>query len=197
MPQPVPEFATPFFRFLRLFRLISTADEALISAELQLRSLAAGELLVREGEVCRELFFICAGVLRIVRQNARGQDVTHFFLKENQFATILRSFTQATPATEGIQAACDAQILVLPKASLERLYAQLPYLQELIGAIIQQALLDKIQTRNAYLGEDAAARYRLFLVRQPDIALRVSLRDVASYLGVTQQSLSRLRRPPG
>jgi len=54
--------------------------------------------------------------------------------------------------------------------------------------------LDKIQVRNSYLGEDASLRYRNFLLRQPDIALRVSLADIASYLGITQQSLSRIRK---
>jgi CRP-like cAMP-binding protein len=185
-----------FFHFLRLFRPISAADEALISAELRPRTVAPGEYLHQEGRVCRELFFIVEGVLRIIRQNERGQEVTHFFLKENQFCTILHSFTQAVPAAEGIQAACPARVIGLPKAGLERLYAQLPYLRELLDGIIQQALLDKIHTRNAYLGADAKTRYQLFLIRQPDVAQRVPLRDVASYLGLTPQSLSRLRRPP-
>jgi hypothetical protein len=55
----------------------------------------------------------------------------------------------------------------------------------------------KIQLRNQYLGKGAAARYQKFLLRQPEVALRVSLRDVASYLGIMQQSLSRIRRQLG
>ncbi|OON68187.1 Crp/Fnr family transcriptional regulator [Hymenobacter sp. CRA2] len=184
----------PLFNFLRMFRSISAADEALIGTELRPRAAAPGEYLHQEGRVCRELFFVVEGVLRIVKQNEQGVEVTHFFLKENQFCTILHSFTQETPSTEGIQAACPAQVIGLPKQGLERLYAQLPYLRELLNGIIQQALLDKIQTRNAYLGADAKTRYQLFLIRQPEVALRVPLRDVASYLGVTQQSLSRIRR---
>jgi len=74
------------------------------------------------------------------------------------------------------------------------LYARLPYLRELIDGVIQKGLIEKINTRNAYLGLDSAARYQLFLSRQPEIATRVSLTDVASYLEVTPQSLSRIRR---
>ena len=70
----------------------------------------------------------------------------------------------------------------------------MPYLKELINGITTQSLLEKINVRNSYLGEDAATRYRNFLMRQPDIALRVSLSDIASYLGITQQSLSRIRK---
>jgi CRP-like cAMP-binding protein len=52
----------------------------------------------------------------------------------------------------------------------------------------------KIQLRNTYAGTDASARYQLFLELQPDISLRVPLNDIASYLGITPQSLSRIRR---
>jgi CRP-like cAMP-binding protein len=180
--------------YLRLFGPISAADQALIAAAWQVRFLAEGEPLVVPGQVCRDLFFIQEGVLRIVVPQASGKQVTHFFLKENQFCTILASFTSQQPATEGIEAACAGQVLAISRQQLEELYKQLPYLQGLLMQIIQQGLLDKIATRRAYLGQDSATRYRQFLLRQPDVALRVSLTDVASYLGITLQSLSRLRK---
>jgi len=58
----------------------------------------------------------------------------------------------------------------------------------------QQQLLEKLQVHRAYLGLDAATRYQTFLARQPEIAGRVPQRLIASYLGITPQSLSRLRR---
>jgi CRP-like cAMP-binding protein len=70
----------------------------------------------------------------------------------------------------------------------------LPYLKQLIDQITQQALLDKIDLKNSYLGHDSTCRYKIFMTRQPDIALRVPLSDIASYLGITPQSLSRIRK---
>ncbi|HWZ03095.1 MAG TPA: Crp/Fnr family transcriptional regulator [Mucilaginibacter sp.] len=183
-----------FINFLRLFKNIPPADIALIEHELSNRKVIEGEVLFVEGQVCREMFFICKGVLRIVSQNEKGNKMAYFFLKENQFCSILNSFNNNIPAAEGIEAACDAELIVLKKQKLQNLYEKLPYLKELITGITTQSLLDKIQVRNSYLGEDAATRYRNFLVRQPDIALRVSLSDIASYLGITQQSLSRIRK---
>jgi len=183
-----------FINFLRLFRNIPQADIDLIERELAYRKVNEGEVLFSEGQVCREMFFICKGVLRIVSKNEKGNQLTHFFLKENQFCCVLNSFNNNVVATEGIEAACDAELIVLKKQKLLNLFEKLPYLKELITSITTQALLEKIQIRNAYLGEDAAMRYRNFLVRQPDIALRVSLSDIASYLGITQQSLSRIRK---
>jgi CRP-like cAMP-binding protein len=184
----------PFFQYLRLFHDLFAADEQVITQVLRPRCVPENEVLVRPGQVCQELFFIVRGVLRIVGQHESGTETTYFFLKDNQLCTILDSFTNQVPAAEGIQAACPTEFLVLPRQALLALYAQLPYLQGLIDLITQRTLLDKIQLRNQYLGESAAARYQKFLLRQPDIALRVPLRDVASYLGITQQSLSRIRR---
>jgi CRP-like cAMP-binding protein len=184
----------PFLRFLELFQPIPEADKTLISTQLEQRSLSAGEVLLPAGKVARNLHFITEGILKIVKVNEKGREVTQFFLKELQFCTILQSFDNGTPAEEGIAAACDTQLLVISRDKLLALYAQLPYLEPLISGVMHRALLDKIQIRNTYMGEDATTRYRQFISRQPDIALRVPLSDIASYLGITQQSLSRIRR---
>jgi len=169
-------------------------EGALILSAFEPRTFKEGETLFKGGKVCREMFFILSGVLRIVMVNDKGVDVTHFFLAENRLCTILNSFNNEVPAEESIQAACDTEVLAISRERLFELYKRLPYLQDLITRITQQSLLDKIGIRNAYLGEDSAARYRLFLSTQPDIARRVSLKDVASYLGITPQSLSRIRK---
>ncbi|GAB3804704.1 Crp/Fnr family transcriptional regulator [Spirosoma humi] len=184
----------PFIEYLRLFQAISVADEALLAQALRYQALPENQILVQPGQVCQELFFIVNGVLRIVGQHEDGSQTTYFFLKTNQLCTILDSFTNQVPATEGIQTACSTELLVLPRGRLLTLYTQLPYLQALIEGITQRTLLEKIQLRHQYLGEGAVARYQKFLLLQAEVALRVSQRDVASYLGITQQSLSRIRR---
>jgi CRP/FNR family transcriptional regulator, anaerobic regulatory protein len=184
----------PLISFLQLFSTIPEAEQELIGAAFQPMSLKEGDYLQRGGQVCRQLFFICSGVLRIVIVNDKGVEVTHYFLKQNQFCTILNSFNTETVADESIQAACDAEVLAITKPDLLALYDKLPYVQTLINQIIQQGLLDKIRIRNTYLGQEAATRYKLFMMQQPDIALQVSLSDVASYLGITPQSLSRIRK---
>ncbi|MDB5008234.1 MAG: Crp/Fnr family transcriptional regulator [Mucilaginibacter sp.] len=184
----------PLISYLQLFRFIGVEDQQLIITLFESRIYKEGSCLFHSGSVCRERFFICKGVLKIAVQNEKGNEVTHFFLKENQFCTILNSFNKEVPAEESIQAACDTEVLAISKSKLLALYEKLPYLKDLIEQITQQALLDKIQIRNAYLGHDSATRYRLFMMRQPEIALRVPLSDVASYLGITPQSLSRIRK---
>jgi CRP-like cAMP-binding protein len=180
--------------YLRLLRTIPEGDLAVIEEYFEPKAVKEGDCLFEGGKVCRELYFVCRGVLRIVSTNDKGMDVTHYFCKENQFCTILQSFTDETTAASGIQAACDAEVLVISKSRLLELYGLVSYLKELIDQQNQVRLLEKINTRNAFLGVDAETQYRYFIMQQPDIALRVSQKDIASYLGITQQSLSRIRK---
>lgn len=184
----------PVTAFLRRFKDISAADALLIEDAWKERLYKEGEYLKKTAAIAHELFLITAGVVRIVQHNAQDAEVTLYFLKEQQLCTILNSFTKEETSTEGIQAACEVTVYAIHKLRLLELYRQLPYLQPLLNERMQQGLLDKIQIRNAYLGMDSTERYKIFIERQADIALRVPLSDVASYLGITPQSLSRIRK---
>jgi CRP/FNR family transcriptional regulator, anaerobic regulatory protein len=186
--------ANQLIAYLEFFHAISEEEKVLISTAFERRLLTEGDYLFYPDHICKELFFICNGILRIIVQNEKGTQVTHFFLKENQFCTILKSFNNQTKAAEGIQAACDVEVLAISKVRLLVLYEKVPYLKSLIDQITQQALLDKVELRNSYLGLDSTARYKLFIMQQANVAMRIPLSDVASYLGITQQSLSRIRK---
>src|SRR5258707_9174758 len=110
--------ANPLIAFLRLFHAIPAADEELINAATETRTYKEGDYLFHADNICREMYFVCNGVLRIMVLNEHGNQVTYFFLKENQFCTILNSFNNNTPAHESISAACDVEVLVFNKASL-------------------------------------------------------------------------------
>lgn len=183
-----------FIEYLRLYHDIPADDSDIIKSKLFCQDVSEGKYLLTEGEVCKKIFFVCRGVLRIVSQQSTGTEVTHYFLKENQFGVVLESFDNDTPSKESIQAVCDSEIIVLHKTALLSLYQTLPYFKAMVNTITQKALLEKIHTRNFYLGCNAAMRYQKFLLLESEIALRAPLSMIASYLGVTQQSLSRIRR---
>lgn len=179
---------------LQLIKAIPPADQEIILNGFTMRQFREGDVLFKGGKICQEMFFVLNGVLRIMVTNEKGNEVTHYFLKENQFCTIMDSFNNHVTAHESICAACHVQVLSITKADLWMLYTRVPYLKAMIDAITNQTLLEKIRIRNAYLGQDSATRYQQFLSRQADIATRVPLSDVASYLGITPQSLSRIRK---
>lgn len=179
---------------LQPFGYLSVADQQHFAAAWQARSAVEGEVLSWAGPACLELFFIEQGVLRSVARPPQGKEVTHSFRREGQFCTVFTSFEAQIPTPLSIQAACPARVLAISRARLEALYQQLPPLRELFARLTQHQLAEKLDLHRAYLGQDAAARYETFLARQPEVAGRVPQQMVASYLGVTPQSLSRLRR---
>jgi CRP/FNR family transcriptional regulator, anaerobic regulatory protein len=185
---------TILHKFLNSYKEIPAADFELIGRHLQHRAIVPGQVLLPQGKTAKEIFFVVTGILKIVSTSEKGNDVIQFFIKENRFCTILYSFNSGIVAHESIVAITNGELLVFSKTSLDALYAQLPYFQSLLESITQQALINKIQLRNNLMGEEAATRYHKFISQQPDIMLRVPLSDVASYLGITQQSLSRIRR---
>jgi CRP-like cAMP-binding protein len=180
--------------YVEALRVISEQEKAVLESYFQPIKMAEGEELFDGGKTCNLLFFICKGVLKIHSANERGMDVTHYFYKENQFCTILDSFAEGRFTEVKIQAACDAEVLQITKLRLYSLYDRLPFMKDIIDKAIQQGLLEKVRLRNSYLGQEAADQYKLFVTQQPDIALRVPVKDIASFLGITPQSLSRIRK---
>jgi CRP-like cAMP-binding protein len=184
----------PLFKSLELFNKIPLEDKEIIRKNIEHRKIKEGEILLQEGEISKELFFICKGVLKLANVSDKGNEVIHYFLSDGQFCSNLKSFNENFVSNYRIQASCETEIIVFKKDRLFSLYQRIPYLKTLLGEICQRALFSNIQIRNSYLGNDAAARYQKFLLQQSDISLKVSLSDIASYLGITQQSLSRIRK---
>ncbi|MDJ1486024.1 Crp/Fnr family transcriptional regulator [Cytophagaceae bacterium YF14B1] len=184
----------PLFYTLELIQKISPQEKEIICQNIEYRKIKESEILLQEGAIAKELFFICKGVLKLANVSEKGNEVVRYFLDEGQFCSNLKSFNENHVSNYRIQASCETEIIVFKRDKLFFLYQAIPYFKELLGRICQRALFDNIHIRNAYLGEDATARYQKFILQQSSIALRVSLRDIAAYLGITQQSLSRIRK---
>lgn len=183
-----------FFNFLNHFGNIPEKDRELIVSFLSYEEIKEGIHLVEPGMFSNVLYFICEGIMKISILNEKGSFVTYYFLNENHLSTILRNFKEDTRSEVYLSTVTDTKLISITKQDIVKLYDRLPYFKEIMDKVFQEMMLRKINTRNAYLGSDATQRYATFLTTQPDIALRIPLSDVASYLGITQQSLSRIRK---
>ena len=180
--------------FFKSFAAVTDADITAITEHFEHRFYKEGDDLLKAGKVCREMFFICTGVLRIYSINEKAAELTHYFFRENQLCTVLQSFNEETPSPSYIQACTDVTVLSITKTKLLALYQKLPFVKDIIDQRTQLQLIEKVNVRNAFVGEDAEGRYNLFVKQNPDVAARVALKAIASYLGITPQSLSRIRK---
>lgn len=182
------------FDLLEQYGNIPEQDKELICGFFSLYEVKESTHLVEPGTFSNVLYFICEGVMKISILNEKGSLITYYFLAENHLCTILNSFHNDSQSEVYLSAVTDAKLLGIPKKDLLELYDRLPYFKGMIDEVLQEMMMRKINIRNTYLGIDATERYTTFLATQSSIALRAPLSDVASYLGITQQSLSRIRK---
>lgn len=181
-------------RYLLTFGELPGSDQQTITAAFETCHVKQGVYLSKAGELIDEIYFINSGILKYtLPRNEEERDITYYFMKEHQFAGFLYSLYNGVPAETNLMALVDAELLVINQERLLALFEQIPYLRRTLDSIAQFAMVDMVNTRNTYLGSTSARRYQLFLEKQPEIARLAPLIDVASYLGITPQSLSRIR----
>ena len=164
-----------------------------VDAAFSIKDYKDGDEVFEEGKICKQFYFIESGILRIISNGENGDELTHYFYKVNQFCTILQSFNEQSPALLGIKAVGDTHLRTISKEHLSQLFIDIPAFKELVEKHNQERLLEKIQSRNDYQGQEAEAKYKMFLKHHHDIVNQVAVKDIASFIGITRQSLSRIR----
>ncbi len=146
------------------------------------------------GKIPRRVAFINEGILRVCFYNSSGNQITKYFMDENSFAVDINSYTQKIPSSEYVQAVTDCKLIIFSREALDDLSATIIQWDSIISKITAKALVDKVNKLSPMLNENAKVRYLSFLDKFPQLANRIPLSFLASYLGITQSSLSRIRK---
>lgn len=151
-------------------------------------------LLLREGMICHKLYFIKKGILRFFYYNEAGEDITHLFLFEHDFITEIDSFFFGKKSEFYMEVIEDCELYSINHDAYQTLINREPEILKLLNAISLKFLVRLGEKIKDLQFRDARTRYRNLLDQHPDILNRVALGHIASYLGITQQSLSRIRK---
>jgi CRP-like cAMP-binding protein len=172
-----------------------TGDEIeFFTSLLKSKSLANGEFLLREGEVCKFESFVTRGCLKTYFQDEMGSEHIIDFSIEQWWADDLYSFLTQTPSKSNIKAIEDTDILQIGKLDLELLYGKIPKFERFFRILFQNAYITQREQINLALSASAQERYLLFMKKKPYAEERFAQKDIASYLGVTPQFLSTLKK---
>jgi len=158
------------------------------------KELQAGEDFLKIGKVSNEIGFIDSGVVRMYSVNEEGEEATRYFFRENQFMVDLESYYSRKPSTHPLQAAINSRIHFVKRQEWERLTEKIPQLYILTKSLSEALLLNKLKDNDFLNFGTATDKYRAFIKRYPDLALYVPQQYIASYLKITPQSLSRIRK---
>lgn len=172
----------------------SADDWQRIDAAFEPKTYRKGEFLLKAGQIDRYIWFIERGVLRIYEETKNGDEQTFYFMSSGQFVADIESFNQRLPTDGNIQVVTDCQMLAISYNAFQEIAGQISAWNSTIQRITEKALLEKVHKRSRLLYEDAQTRYQRLLIEQPEVAQQVPLGMIASYLGITLPSLSRLRK---
>jgi CRP-like cAMP-binding protein len=146
------------------------------------------------GKTANQVAFIIEGILRVCYYNNKGEEITRYFIDENNFAVDITSFLYKIPSSEYIQAVTNCKLIIFSDYTLKELSSAINEWDDIINKITAKSLIEKVNRISPMLAEDAKSRYLNFLEKFPQLANRIPLSFLASYLGITQSSLSRIRR---
>lgn len=176
------------------FGVLSSATKNDIKKCSKIRKVDKGEILVREGEYSHELYYIAKGGARAYYLKD-GKTITDWFAFENDFISSIVSFFLGVPSQHYIEVLEDTTFMVLQLRDIEELCDEHHDFERLARMSTTKTMLQLQQRIVSLQFKSSKERYDSLLERYPQIELRAPLGDIASYLGITQETLSRIRNP--
>lgn len=154
----------------------------------------AGDYFLEKGNVSNQIGFLENGILRTFALDEDGTEVVKYFVKENQFCVDLESYYTSSPSDENFQAIVKTEMYVITKQALTSLAEDIPNFYIYFKSITESQLLNKIKDNDFLNFGNAKTKYLEFNKRYPTLVNRVPVQYIASYLKITPQSLSRIRK---
>lgn len=180
--------------FFCSFNIFSEQEIESLLPLFESRKMEKNEIFIREGNKCREIAFIVSGIFRSYYISEEGKDMTYCFRFPNDLMASYSSFIADIPSMETMQAISDADLLILRKDKIEELAQDNLNWIKFLKIIAEQEYLDLEKRFFQFQRDHAVQRYSALLSTKPEYVQNIPLQYLASYLGITQRHLSRIRK---
>ncbi|WP_310557446.1 Crp/Fnr family transcriptional regulator [Flavobacterium sp.] len=155
--------------------------------------LKKGEYFVKENTICKQIAFINFGSLRIFYSNENLEDTTSCFCTENNLTSAYKSFIVQEPSKLSIQALEETELWVITYDDLQKLYVESPIWGKIGRLIAEREYIGMEKYASVLNNETAKIKYLRLMNEQPQIIQKVANQYIASYLGITNRTLSRIK----
>jgi len=183
-----------FFRSFNNKVQLTGEEEAQIKNYLTPKKLRRKQYLLQEGDVCKHIAFIEKGVLRAYSIDNNGDEHIIQFALEEWIISDLYSFLTGEPATYNIDAIEDAELILISKSANEELLQKMPKYETFTRLNVTGAYLAMQRRLTSIISASLEERYATFTSLYPNIVQRVPQHMIASYMGLTPETLSRIRK---
>lgn len=190
--QQQTDAGSSFFNVLSAIYPVSAEAIAYAKSKIQLLQISKGSLLVQSGEHCDHLYFVNKGVLRgFVKQGVK--DITTWITAENELVTSISSYYQQIPSIENIEALEDCILVAIHRDDMQYLYTNHPEVNTIVRIILEKYYQDAEERAYICRLTEATSKYHRFINTKSQLLNRIPLKYIASYLGMTLETLSRIR----
>jgi CRP-like cAMP-binding protein len=152
------------------------------------------DFFIQQGKICRQIAYINHGTLRTFYLNEKAEEITSCFCTENSLTTSYKSFILQEPSQLSIQALEETELLAINYDHLQELYRTSIAWQNIGRSVAEREYFVMEQYASVLNNESAKEKYLRLLNEQPAVLQKASIEDIATYLGVTRRTLSRIRR---
>jgi CRP-like cAMP-binding protein len=169
-------------------------EKLIIGGLVNFKKLRKRQYLLQEGEVSKTENYVLKGCLRTYQINEKGQEHVMQFSVEDWWVGDMYSFLTETSSAYNIDCLEDCELLQFSKANLQKMYDLVPKTERYFRILVQNAYVAATQRLLSSISLPANERYAAFIDKYPEIEQRVPNHQIASYLGITPESLSRIRK---
>jgi len=183
-----------FINYLQQFAHLNQQQIDLINSKASERMLQKDELYWEAGKSVRQIGFLTEGILRVFYYNHKAEEITRYFIDRHHL--ILSGYTvdDIYIPSEYISAVNDCRLTVFSRQDWKELSNTIIGWDTIVQKITNKYHQEKMERRSILVAQDASTRYLEFIEQFPGLANQVPLSYIASYLGITASSLSRIRR---
>lgn len=156
-------------------------------------SFKRNELILREGEICKYIYFIAKGCIQVFRLDESGNEVTSEIVIENYWYSSIDSFNNNIPTKENIRALEPVELYAMHVEDFNELMVNIPQFRLAYNTILEKAIAKYVERVSSFLSLGAVEKVKWISDRHPQLLTRVPSKVIASFLGITQETLSRVR----
>lgn len=183
-----------FYENIKKYVDLSETEFAKLSSFYHIEEIQKNQMLLSEGEVCDFEGYILEGCFKIFYNEDNIKEHILYFVVEDWWVLDIGSFVSGTPSKLNIQALEDCKVIMISKEQKEKLYKEMPQTERLFRLMNQKAL-ESIQLRMiSMLNKTADKRYLEFKSKYPTLEQRIPQHQIAAYLGISHEFLSKIRR---
>ncbi|GEP51164.1 cyclic nucleotide-binding protein [Flavobacterium noncentrifugens] len=185
---------TALIHFLKQIQVMSDAVAVIAAADFEQVSYQKNELLLAQGQISNDFLFLESGFIRAFTLDTEGNEVTTNFYKPNTIVFEVASFLKRIPTAESFQALTDCTGWKVNYDTFQVLFHSIPEFREFGRANLVNGFIALKERTLSMINLTAEQRYENLINSRPDIFRNASLKHIASYLGITDTSLSRIRK---